>query len=323
VTDFYKGNNSSQNDLIQSFIKKIHRESKVNFEKFAYNKIGWNFKEFSNNVKDFKMGKDLMRYIADYLNINIFVLNVENDSLIYIGEKTFCKYKKNIFLLNVKDTHYESVFLHDTNIMNQKSPIIKKILNSKFLIERLDCDFTHEKEETNFIVGEEDLMKYFNKEYLEKMETKIEDEIDTEMDTKSNDVESVDTKSDDANSDDTEDTESDDSKSEDIDSDETDDIASNDSNFSESNDTVLKESKELKESEKSIKKINNKTKMNEKKSPKDIKTKDVKMKASTTNTVAELKEMAKKLDIKLTQIKNGKSVSKTKDVLIDEINACL
>lgn len=161
VPDFTQLKDAEKVDFVQAFIRKIHKESRDNFTKFGYDKLGWDVKEFVNNVKIFKMGKDLLRYVADFLGINIFILDYEMDSLIYVGEKTFSKYKKNVLLLKVRENRFEPVFMRDALFINHKSFIIKKLMNSRFLVERLDCDFTNEKEEFNFVIGEEDLEKYF------------------------------------------------------------------------------------------------------------------------------------------------------------------
>jgi hypothetical protein len=161
-SNFKNMEESEQIEFTQTCIKKFHKESKQNFSKFGYDQLGWVAKDFINNVKNFKMGKDIMRYVADFLAINIFVLDNETDSLIYIGTKTFCRYKKNVFLLKIKNDKFEPIFSDDMFCMNYCSPIIKKLLNSRFLVEYMDCNFKNEREENNLIVGEEDLSKYFD-----------------------------------------------------------------------------------------------------------------------------------------------------------------
>jgi hypothetical protein len=163
VPDFANMKASVQIEYIEVFLRKIHKESKENFTNFGYNKLGWDCKEFSNNIKNFNFGKDLLRYVADYLVINIFILDYETDSLIYVGEKTFCKYKKNVFLIKIKENHFEPIHTKTYNFMDHTSPIIKKLISSCFLVEYLDCDFTNEKDEFAFVIGDENLDKYFEK----------------------------------------------------------------------------------------------------------------------------------------------------------------
>ena len=168
VPDFADMKGEAQIEYIEVFLRKIHKESKENFTNFGYDKLGWDCKEFSNNIKNFNFGKDLLRYIADFLVINIFILDYETDSLIYVGEKTFCKYKKNIFLIKIKENHFEPIYTKIANFMDHTSSTIIKLISSCFLVEYLDCDFTNEKEEFNFVVGEENLDKYFEKKEEKK-----------------------------------------------------------------------------------------------------------------------------------------------------------
>jgi hypothetical protein len=158
--DFIRLNESSQIEFTETFIRRIHKESRKKFAEYGYDKLGWDHRDFINNVKCFNLGKDLLRYVTDFLHINIFILDIDMDSLVYVGEKTYIKNKKNIFLIKHTSGTFEPVFATDCNNFDHNTSIIKKLLNSKFLVERMDCDFTHEKDEYNFIVGQDDLSKY-------------------------------------------------------------------------------------------------------------------------------------------------------------------
>jgi len=172
IDDFIKMKESEQIEFTEIFIRRIHKESREKYIEYEYSKLGWELKEFSNNIKTFTIGKDILRYIADYLFINIFIIDVEADSLVYVGEKRFIKYKKNIFILKLKDSWFEPVLMSDIRHCEFNSSTIKKLVNSRFLVERLDCDFTNEKEEFNFIVGQDDLERFLPKidedEFIEK-----------------------------------------------------------------------------------------------------------------------------------------------------------
>ena len=83
----------------------------------------------------------------------------------YVGEKKFIKFKKNVFVLKLNsDWLIEPILVPDTKYFEHNSSIVKKLINSRFLVERLDCDFTNEKEEFNFIVGLDDLERFLPKE---------------------------------------------------------------------------------------------------------------------------------------------------------------
>lgn len=169
VPDFLTFKTTTQIEFIEIFIRKMNQESRANYELFKYENLGWNLKEFVNSVRDFILKKDLMKYIVDILNINLFIVDMTNDNLLYIGDKIFVKYKKNVFVLRHDDTRFEPLILNSTltntsiNFMDYKSHTIKKLLQSQFLVERVDCDLRHENEEFNFIVGKEDLSVYIDK----------------------------------------------------------------------------------------------------------------------------------------------------------------
>lgn len=195
LDDYSKLNLEEQINFVEAFIRKIAKDAKEQFVEFEYEKLGWNQKEFVSNVKSFTMGKDLLKYVADYLFINVFILDVVEDSLLYVGEKKFIKYKKNVFLLKFRDNWFEPILAPDRPFLLHDSSLIKKLINSRFLVERLDCDFTNEKEEFNFIVGQDDLTRFIVEP--DKLETNAETEpeiitnpdLKIETKTKSNVVE--------------------------------------------------------------------------------------------------------------------------------------
>lgn len=164
VDDFIKLKESEQIEFTEIFIRKIHKEAREKYIEFGYEKLGWKLKEFVNNVKTFTLCKNILRYVADYLFINIFIIDIEADSLVYVGEKNYVKYKKNVFILKLGDSWFEPVLVPNTKYFEYSSSTIKKLVNSKFLVERMDCDFTNEKEEFNFIVGLDDLDRFIPKD---------------------------------------------------------------------------------------------------------------------------------------------------------------
>ncbi len=306
VPEFAIFSESDQIEFTETFIRKIHKESKQNYEKFEYALLGWNIKEFANNVKILKVGKDLMRYIADVLNINIFVIDIENDAMVYIGTKPFIKYKKNIFVLRINENKFESVFLLDSNFMDHNSSIINKITNSSYLVETLDCNFNNKIEDLKFIVGIEDLKKYLDKLPKQK-QAEVEHEnskkqINEIVETKSIFKELC-------------------KKTVDLD---LNDYDSDSNGFeSEHNKNSIPINNSLHLTNASENDDNNDAPMDlpsDDASENDSE-KSLKIKATTSHTVVQLKEIAKKLGIKLTHVKNGKNISKTKIMLINDINS--
>lgn len=337
VPDFTQMTDTEKIEYVQTFIRKIHRESRENFTKFGYEKLGWNLKEFMNNVKNFVIGKDLLRYVADFLNVNIFMLDYEMDALVYIGEKTFCRYKKNFLLLKIRDNRFEPVFTRDEMFIDCKSFIIKKLMKSRFLVERMDCDYNNEKEENNFVIGEEDLEKYFehiadknDKREGDKNDQKESKKQDNKREDKNNKTKvSVDQSSDDLNGFDQEDVDGI------IDTDNPDgghlfdaslsdcenDNSDSDEDQSEAKHINIKNHRGSQPTKKQKDHSESDEKPKKKPSSKLSKEKKDKQQVSESMTAIQLKDMAKNLGIDITYTKNGKKTPKTKPMLVAEINA--
>lgn len=260
--EFNNMKETKQIKFVEVLIKKLYRETRLYYNTFDYKALGWDLKEFKNNVQQFKMVRSLMKYIADCLHINIFLLDINNDTLTYIGDKIYTKYKKNIFLLKVDDINFEPLILSGISIIEHTSTIINKLLNSRFLVERMDCDLTH-TEEFNFIVGDDDINRY--------IVGNIEEQYDKE----------------------------------------TDKCLSDDMNYFEED---INENKEYDIA-------NGVTDMIEftEENKDDIEIKN-QLKVDSSYTIIKLKEIASNKGIVLSYKKNGKSVAKTKGMLIDEIN---
>jgi hypothetical protein len=179
IPDFNEMKKTKQIKFVEIFIKKIYRESREQYETFEYKNLGWVKKEFRNNIQKYIMGRDIMKYVADYLHINIFLLDISNDTLVYIGERTYIKYKKNIFLLKVDDITFEPLQFEENSIIDHNTPIINKLINSRFLVEYMDCNLSHD-EEFNFIVGSDDLFKY-TKDDIKKDDTDVDNCMSDDM----------------------------------------------------------------------------------------------------------------------------------------------
>lgn len=347
IDDFIKMKESEQIEFTEIFIRRIHKESRDKYIEYEYSKLGWELKEFANNIKTFTIGKDILRYIADYLFINIFIIDVEADSLVYVGEKKFIKYKKNIFILKLKNNWFEPVLMSDVRHCEFNSSTVKKLVNSRFLVERLDCDFTNEKEEFNFIVGQDDLERFLPKIDEDKI-TEKNNEIDKNVsisNTKDADL------SDDLNG---FEEHSDVCAADNIDhlSDDSDDntdsidiivstvkTSAKDRNISTNKKTVTKPKtivkhspiKSLKTSIKSLKQSSPKKtikasvpKKSEKSATKEVKQEPIySSEYIASKTVIQLKEILKEHNISTTYDKSGKQTAKTRSMLVIDVSTIM
>jgi hypothetical protein len=151
IENFIKFKEAEQQEIIETFMRKIYKDVKEKYKEFNYNKLGWVSKEFYSHIKEFVIGRDTMRYIADYLNINILIIELFDDNIKYIGRETFVKYRKSLILVKHKEEHYEPVFC-DTN-----SELINKLINTPMFVEKIDCNFNNKTEDNKFNVGNDDL----------------------------------------------------------------------------------------------------------------------------------------------------------------------
>ena len=60
---------TTQIKFVETFIRKMYKESRDQYDIFGYKELGWTKKDFRNNLRQFKMGRDIMKYVADYLHI--------------------------------------------------------------------------------------------------------------------------------------------------------------------------------------------------------------------------------------------------------------
>jgi hypothetical protein len=333
--EFTKMKESEQIDFTEIFIRRIHKESREKFIEYEYEKLGWDLKTFVNNIKTFTIGKDILRYIADYLFINIFIIDIESDSLVYVGEKRFIKFKKNVFILKLNNCWFESVLVPgisqeycvpNTRYCEFNSSIIKKLINSRFLVERLDCDFTNEKEEFNFIVGQDNLERFLPKEEdiilndvkpIESNTKDLSNESSDDLNGFDEHIISTDMKNISNNTGHLSDNSEESKESEDIE-----DIIDGDTIKK-----VIPKKTLLKSKKTHTKTTDDVTKLSKKISVKSNKTNIQKQPVAkysdsdfVCKTVVQLKQLAKENNINITYDKSGKHAPKTRAMLLDDLS---
>lgn len=145
------------NKFLEGFRKGI---SMGYFEEFGYNKLKWNKVEITKQVCDMVLTKCVMRYFADYLCVNIFILDITDDTFYYTGGD-FIPYKKNIFLL--KQDHYEPIITEQGRSFNAGDDVIKHILANKEFVQVFNLNFREKNGSANsFVIVVEDLSRYID-----------------------------------------------------------------------------------------------------------------------------------------------------------------
>lgn len=210
IADYDKCSEKIKIDLTEKLIRKCLKEYQVAFKNLEYASLGWKATELRKIASTLKINRDLLRYYADTLYVNLFILDIDNDRLAYVGSDPCIKYKKNVFLLKFEGDRFEIVFdkkAEHTEIRKGKtkktgksgnagntgnsevsqkavhkyhfdndSGIIKKLINSSFCVEKLDCNYMHAEDDVEFVVGDEMDVSSFDKLLLPKNEDGNTDE---------------------------------------------------------------------------------------------------------------------------------------------------
>jgi len=108
-----------------------------------YDKLKWNKKDITNSLIQFKSNKLVMKLIADYFDINIFVLNIVEDKIYVISENNYYDiFRSNIFVVFNVDT-FEPLIYSESNILEYNSGPIKKLITvDKNFIILMDADLS-------------------------------------------------------------------------------------------------------------------------------------------------------------------------------------
>lgn len=125
-------NKSVQSDIIQKMILKLKKEAKKKFSEFEYRNKETSFThtDLIDDLDNGNFGGNIIRYIADFLHINIFVLDIEEDQLIFGNIKNFVPYKKTIFILKFENNIFEPLFTKKTKYFSFKDDLIEIIIDN-------------------------------------------------------------------------------------------------------------------------------------------------------------------------------------------------
>lgn len=122
---------SYQNKFVKRFIEILSAESKGNhYSKFEYKQYGWNRDDISNSLTNMNknncddIGPNIVKYVSDYLHINIFILDVAEDILRYGGGDKYVPFKKTVFVIKYSDEGNKYVY---EPLFTERSPQCFKI----------------------------------------------------------------------------------------------------------------------------------------------------------------------------------------------------
>lgn len=131
------------------------------FKQFEYKNLGWKLKDLKESIKLYKNNRMVIRFLSDYFNVNIFLLNILEDKIYAIyGEENYNIYKGTLFLSFYNDV-FEPLTYNDTYLWAYHSEPLKKLINvdrQKIIV--MDVNFGKTSDPKAFQIGSEDLTKY-------------------------------------------------------------------------------------------------------------------------------------------------------------------
>ena len=173
---------------ISKVIYHLLLEFDKQYKKHEYRKLGWTKKGLRAEIDTYTNSNIMVQYIADYFNINIFVLDWEDEVVrVAYTDNEFNKYKPSV-ILSLKSSVYEPIITNEVRFFSNKDLLIKTVINNP-KIEILNPKRKTESFDKKFTIGMEDLDQYLaqqeekddtNKEQKESTDDEKGDEPDEE-----------------------------------------------------------------------------------------------------------------------------------------------
>ena len=117
----------SQKKFIVELIIRMKKESSVKYIDFLYSKYKWNKTDLYKDMDNGVFGPNIIKYLSDYLSVNIFILDLVEDKLFFGGGNEFISFRKNIFLIKYEDDVYEPLFTEQSKTFSINDSLINYI----------------------------------------------------------------------------------------------------------------------------------------------------------------------------------------------------
>jgi len=97
---------------LKSHLAYNMKHSKI-FESFKYNDFKWKRKDIIDDIATNNITKLTIRYVIDYFNINLFILDTNNDTIIACYPDNHFDIYKNTIIMSLYNYIYEPIFTND------------------------------------------------------------------------------------------------------------------------------------------------------------------------------------------------------------------
>lgn len=147
--------------LRDALVSHVIKEGTFKF--YGYDALNWNTKDMIQSIKQFKSNRMVIRLVADYFCVNIFLLNMTEDAIYHIGyDNVFDPFRKTMLISYYDDT-FEPILYGDNHLLDYESDLLVKITRvDKHLIAPLNVSLVEntDSEEPEFAIQYENLDKY-------------------------------------------------------------------------------------------------------------------------------------------------------------------
>lgn len=107
----------------------IYSSDDIVFTKHNYDQLGWVKKDVMKMITQYKSNKVIIKLMADYFNINIFMLNATDDKLYVVSTNdSLDMFRPSIFLTFYDDV-FEMIGYQNNFMINNDTEPIKKLIN--------------------------------------------------------------------------------------------------------------------------------------------------------------------------------------------------
>jgi hypothetical protein len=118
----------SQEKFLIAFIDRFKYDLNSLFFLHKYDKLyNWSLAEIISDLNNGIFSGQILHILCDYFCINIFVLDVEDDSIFFGGGMHYIPYRKNMFLLKYDNDVFEPIFTEQTRLFTLSDELMKSI----------------------------------------------------------------------------------------------------------------------------------------------------------------------------------------------------